>query len=360
MANFLHSLLAFIVVLGPLVFFHELGHFLMARARGVVVEAFSIGFGPALLSWKAKSGTVWKISALPLGGYVKMQGWGQEEDNVPALPGSFSGASLVSKALIVAAGPVANLILAFVLFIGLFAFVGQVQVAPVLSKITPASPAAIGGLLPGDRIITAEGKQIRYFNDLQQIIEQHPDTELVFTFDRGGAVQQKEVRTGQKAVGGTEIGFLGVEGDQELVQHFSPVSAVVAAGSETWNVTVATLSGLWNLVAHHTGVQDLGGPIRIAQLSGKVAAMGAASLISFIAMLSINLGLVNLVPIPVLDGGHLLFYAGEAVYGKPIPRRAQEIGLRFGFALLLTLFAFTTFNDLTQMGAVHWVARLLG
>jgi regulator of sigma E protease len=359
MTDLLRSVLAFIVVLGPLVFFHELGHFLMARARGVVVEAFSIGFGPALLSWKAKSGTVWKISALPLGGYVKMQGWGQEDDVAP-VPGSFGGAALGSKALIVAAGPVANLVLAFVLFAGLFAFAGQVQVAPVLSQITPGSPAAVGGLRAGDRIITAEGQQIRYFQDLQQIIEAHPDTELVFTLNRDGRVQQKQVRTGQKAEGGVEIGFLGVEGDQEVVQHFPLTGAVAAAGAETWNMMTATLTGLWNLAVHHTGVQDLGGPIRIAQLSGKVAALGVPSLISFIAMLSINLGLVNLVPIPILDGGHLLFYAGEAVYGRPIPRRAQEIGLRFGFALLLSLFAFTTFNDLTQMGALHWVAHLLG
>ena len=356
MTELLRSILAYIVVLGPLVFFHELGHFSMARARGVVVEVFSVGFGPALLSWRDRAGTVWKISALPIGGYVKM---GQEESDSP-VPGSFAGATLGSKALIIAAGPVANMILAFVLFVGLFVFVGQVQVAPVLSKITPGSPAAIGGLLAGDRILSADGKSIRYFQDLQQVIESHPDTPLSLTLDRAGAQQQKQVRTGQKAAGGAQIGFLGVEGDQEIIQRFSLVSAIGAAGSETWEVTSATVAGLWNLAVHHTGLQDLGGPIRIAQLSGKVAALGAASLISFIAMLSVNLGLVNLIPIPILDGGHLMFYAGEAVYGKPIPRRAQEIGLRFGFALLLSLFAFTTFNDLTQMGALHWVANVLG
>lgn len=359
MTDLLRSILAFIVVLGPLVFFHELGHYLMARARGVAVEAFSIGFGPALLSWKAKSGTVWKLSALPLGGYVKMQGWGQEEA-AAAVPGSFSGASLLSRALIVASGPVANLVLAFILFAGLFAIAGQVQVAPVLSKVTPGSPAAIGGLLPGDKVIAADGRPIHTFQDLQQVVEGHPDMAVAFTLNRDGTVQRKQLRTGQKAAEGREIGFLGVEGDQEIVQHFSLAGAVAAAGAETWHVTAATVSGLWNLVVHHTGVQDLGGPLRIAELSGKVAALGVSSLISFIALLSINLGLVNLVPIPILDGGHLLFYAGEALYGKPIPRRAQEIGLRFGFALLLSLFAFTTFNDLTQMGVLSWVAHLFG
>jgi regulator of sigma E protease len=360
MTDMLRSVLAFVVVLGVLVFFHELGHYLTARARGVVVEAFSIGFGPALLSWRAKSGTLWKISALPLGGYVKMQGWGQEDTGAPMAPGSFGAASLSSRALIVAAGPIANLILAFALFAGLFLFAGQVQVAPVLSKISAGSPAALGGLQPGDRILTADDKPIRYFEDLQQIIIAHPAAELELTISRNGAVLSKDVVTGQKQSGGGRIGFLGVEGDQEILQRYSVTGAVAAAGTETWNVTVATLTGLWNLIWHHTGAQDLGGPLRIAQLSGQVAALGIPSLISFIAMLSVNLGLVNLVPIPILDGGHLLFYAGEAVYGKPIPRRAQEIGLRFGFALLLSLFAFTTFNDLTQLGALHWVAHLLG
>jgi regulator of sigma E protease len=360
MIDTLRSVLAFIVVLGVLVFFHELGHYLAARSRGVVVEAFSVGFGPALLSWKAKSGTVWKVSALPLGGYVKMQGWGEEDTGAPMAPGSFGATSLKSKALIVAAGPIANLILAFVLFAGLFAFAGRVEVEPVLSKITPGSPAAIAGLQPGDRVITADGQRIRYFEDLQQLIVAHPGAPLTIDLSRGGAALTRTVLIGQRTENGTAVGFLGVEGDQVVNERFGPLAAVEAAGTETWNVAVATLAGLWNLVVHHEGAQNLGGPLRIAQLSGQVAALGVTSLISFIAMLSINLGLVNLVPIPILDGGHLLFYAGEAIYGKPIPRRAQEMGLRFGFALLLSLFAFTTVNDLTNLGAIHWVAHLFG
>jgi regulator of sigma E protease len=360
MVDTLRSILAFVVVLGVLVFFHELGHYLAARARGVAVEAFSIGFGPALVSWKAKSGTVWKISALPLGGYVKMQGWGEEDTGAVAVPGSFSGKSLGSKALIVAAGPIANLILAFVLFAGLFMFAGRVEVVPVLSVVAPGSPAAVAGLQPGDRILAVNGQSIQYFEDLQQIIVAHPHSELTVSFRRGGALQQKNVLSGQKMSDGQQVGFFGVEGDQVVTERFTLPAALLAAGGETWSVMVTTLTGLWNLVAHHEGAQDLGGPLRIAQLSGQVAALGISSLISFIALLSINLGLVNLVPIPILDGGHLLFYAGEAIYGKPIPRKAQEMGLRFGFALLLSLFAFTTFNDLTQLGALHWVAHLFG
>ena len=359
MTDLFRSILAFIVVLGPLVFFHELGHFLMARACGVTVEAFSIGFGPALFSWKSKSGTVWKLSSLPLGGYVKMQGWGDDAESAP-VAGSFASASLGAKTMIVAAGPLANLILAFVLFAGLFALAGQVQVAPVVSKVAANSPAAAGGLLPGDKIVSVAGHKIGTFLDLQQIVEAHPDTELAFTVQRGAMVLQEEIRTGRKNAEGGEIGVLGVEGDKEVLRRYPPGAAVIAAGDETWSIVSGTATGLWNLAVHHTGLRDLGGPIRIAQLSGKVAALGVSSLVSFIAMLSVNLGLVNLVPIPILDGGHLLFYGGEFVYGKPIPRRAQEVGLRLGFALLLSLFVFTTFNDLTQTGALHWVATRFG
>jgi regulator of sigma E protease len=360
MTETLRSILSFIVVLGVLVFFHELGHYLVARWRGVVVEAFSIGFGPALLSWKAKSGTVWKISALPLGGYVKMQGWGDDETDEPAKPGSFAATSLGSKAMIVAAGPIANLLLAFVLFFGLFVVAGQVVVQPVLSKVSAGGPAATAGLLAGDRILTINGAMIHDFEDMQRIIVGSPDTKMTLTYQRAGEVGQKTLTTGQRVADGETIGMLGVEGDEVSTHRLGPIAAGAAAGQETWQLITGTLNGLWNLVAHHKGAKDLGGPLRIAELSGKVAALGVASLVSFMAMLSVNLGLINLVPIPILDGGHLLFYAGEAIYGRPIPRRAQDIGLRFGFALLLSLFVFTTFNDLTQLGAVRWVAHLFG
>ncbi len=359
MAETLRSVLAFLVVLGVLVFFHELGHYLAARVRGVVVEAFSIGFGPALVSWRAKSGTLWKISALPLGGYVKMQGWGEEDTGAAAMPGSFAATSLGSKALIVAAGPIANLLLAFLFFLGLFLFVGQTVVQPVLSKVTPGQPAALAGLAAGDRILSIGGQKISDFDALQRIVMAHPDSALQLDLQHNGVERQQIVTTGHRP-GAPGTGMLGVEGDQVSIHRLNPLAATVAAGTETWRVTSATLVGLWNLAAHHQGLQELGGPLRIAQLSGQVAALGIASLVSFMAMLSINLGLINLVPIPVLDGGHLLFYGAEAIYGRPIPRRAQEFGLRFGFALLLSLFVFTTFNDLTQLGAVRWVAHLFG
>jgi regulator of sigma E protease len=359
MIETIRSLVAYVIVLGILVFFHELGHYLAARARGVTVEAFSIGFGPALLSWRAKSGTVWKLSVLPLGGYVKMQGWGEAQD-APKLPGSFAATSLGSKALIVAAGPIANLILAFFLFAGLFAINGRIVVEPVISQVFPGSAAAIGGLLPGDRIINIGGHQIRHFDDMVDIIAMHPDTEMVFRFKRGTQMETKQITVGHKDLNGDEIGSLGIEGDQVSSQHFSPAGAVAAAAAETWTDTSNTLDGLYNLIVHQQGLHNLAGPLGIAQITGKVATFGLPSLVNLLALLSINLGLVNLVPIPILDGGHLLFYGAEAIYGRPIPKRALDVGLRFGFAVIVSLFVFTTFNDLTRLGAVHWVAHLFG
>jgi regulator of sigma E protease len=252
------------------------------------------------------------------------------------------------------------MILAFVLFTGLLIAVGQVVVQPVLSQVVAGSPAALGGLVAGDKILSVGGHPTPHFEDIQSIIIAHPDTEMVFSIERHGQTLTQQITTGHKDENGQEIGFLGVEGDQGTSKRLSPIAAIPAAAVQTWSLTTATMTGLVNLVVHGQGAHDLGGPLRIAQLSGKVAALGVANLISFIAMLSVNLGLINLVPIPILDGGHLLFYAAEAVYGRPIPQRAQEFGLRIGFALLLSLFAFTTVNDLTQLGAVHWVSHLFG
>jgi regulator of sigma E protease len=359
MTDTIRSVLAYILVLGVLVFFHELGHYLAARARGVTVEAFSIGFGPALLSWRAKSGTVWKLSALPLGGYVKMQGWGEDQD-APKLPGSFSATSLASKALIVAAGPIANLILAFLLFVGLFGINGRIVIQPVISQIIPNSAAAAGGLLPGDRILNIGGHNIKVFNDMVAIVAQHPDTEMVFSFERANHLQTKQITIGHTDEDGQEIGILGVIGANFTSQRFTLPGAIQAAAQETWTDITTTLTGIGNLIFHGEGLKNLSGPLGIAQITGKVATFGLPSLINLLALLSINLGLVNLIPIPILDGGHLLFYAAEAIYGRPIPKRAMEVGLRFGMAVILSLFVFTTFNDLTRMGAIHWVAHLFG
>jgi regulator of sigma E protease len=350
---------AFIIALGVLIFIHELGHYFAARARGVVVEVFSIGFGPALLKWQAKSGTVWQISALPLGGYVKMQGWGEEEDGKLAAPGSFSAASLGSKAIIVAAGPLANLALAFVLFAGLFMAVGQVVTQPVLSQIVPNSPAAAAHLQAGDRVLDIGATPISDFAQMQNLILAHPDTLLDFTIMRGTQKFTQSVTLGDTKVEGETVGHLGVVGTDSTLRRYTPPAAIAAAAQQTGQEISAWVTGIATLIVDHKGLKDLSGPLGIAQITGQAAAMGIASLVGLIALLSINLGLVNLIPIPMLDGGHLFFYAIEAIIRRPVPAQAREVGLRFGVAVIFSLFLLTTFNDLTRLGAFAWFTHLL-
>lgn len=362
MIDFIRSLLAFIVVLGVLVFFHELGHYLAARWRGVVVEAFSVGFGPALVSWTDKRGTVWKISAIPLGGYVKMQGWADLTGETPeaAAIGSFRSKSLGSRAIIVAAGPFANMVLAFLLFFVIFIGAGTPVVQPVVSQVVPHSPAAAAGLRPGDRITAINGLPVANFLDIQREVLDKPNQLMAINYTQGGKPEVAQLTTETRVVDGQKMGELGIVGSDVTYDRLSPPRAVAAAGHETYVVAAETLDGLWKLVSADQGAKNLGGPLRIAQLSGKAATLGAADFLSFIALLSINLGLVNLVPIPILDGGHLLFYLAEALYGRPLPKRAQEIGLQMGAALLAFLIVFVTWNDLGNLGVVHWVAHLFG
>jgi regulator of sigma E protease len=362
MTDFVRSLLAFIVVLGVLVFFHELGHYLAARWRGVVVEAFSIGFGPALIAWTDKRGTVWKISAIPLGGYVKMQGWADlsGETAESALPGSFRSKTVGSRAIIVAAGPFANMVLAFALFVIIGIGIGSAVVRPVISQVIPHSPAAAAGLRQGDRITAINGVPVKSFTDIQKLVLDKPDTLMAINYVEHGQPKLAQLTSETRDVGGRKIGGLGIVGADVSYRRLPPPQAVVAAGRATYGVTAATLDGLWKLVSAHQGAKNLGGPLRIAQLSGRAASLGAGDFLTFIALLSINLGLVNLFPIPILDGGHLLFYLGEALYGRPLPKRAQEIGLQMGAALLAFMIVFVTWNDLGHLGVVHWVAHVFG
>ena len=227
-------------------------------------------------------------------------------------------------------------------------------------SILPHSPAAMAGLQPGDRVLAVDGRKIDNFTQLQNVVMVHPDGAVTMTLNRRGQIVTQSVKLGMVSEDGTKIGQLGVIGADSQIHRYSPPGAVVAAAKETYSETTTMLSGLYRLIVHRQGLSQLAGPLGIAQISGKVASMGFISVVNLIALLSINLGLVNLVPIPVLDGGHLLFYAAEAIYRRPIPPRAQDIGLRFGIAIILTLFFVTTLNDLTRLGAVSWVAHLLG
>jgi len=354
------TVVAFVVVLGILVFVHESGHYLAARWRGVHVEVFSIGFGRALTSWVDRVGTVWKIGWIPLGGYVKLHGQERPQD-VPAelrarwIPGrTFQEKSVGSRAIVVAAGPVANFILAAVLFAGLFAVAGRPVTLPIVNQVMPGSAAAVAGLQPQDRIEAINSTPIDTFEDLQRVVESRPDTAMQVRIQRGKQDLTLSVVTGARESEGRKIGLLGIQGGAIAYQHLSFPAAIWAGVTETWRVTAETAHGVAQIFSRGQGAGEIGGPLRIAQLSGQVAAMGAASLISFIAVLSVNLGLINLFPIPVLDGGHLLFFAFEAVWGRPLPPRAQEYGFRAGLALIAGLFIFATWNDLAHLGILRW------
>jgi len=367
--DFARSVAAFIVVLGVLVFVHELGHYLAARWRGVHVEAFAIGFGRAIASWRDRQGTVWKLAWLPLGGYVKLHGQERPDDVAEEvrkgwLPGrTFHEKSVLSRVIVVAAGPIANFLLAAVLFAALFGTVGRpISVsAPVIGDVVADGAAAKAGLRAGDRVQAIDGTAIAKFEDIQRIVSANPDRELTLRILRDGQEQTIAVLAGGRDAGqGRRTGLLGVRGGGTEFAKLNPAQAVAAGLEQTWDVTAQTVAGLGQMLSGARTTEELGGPLRIAQLSGQVAQLGVASLVSFIAVLSVNLGLINLFPIPILDGGHLLFYLVEAVRGRPLPPRAQEYGYRAGFAVLACLFVFATWNDLTHLGLFRWVTGLIG
>jgi regulator of sigma E protease len=367
--DFLRSGLAFVVVLGVLVFVHELGHYLAARWRGVFVEAFSIGFGRAIASWTDRQGTVWKLCWLPLGGYVKLHGQEREEDVPPEERArwqkgrTFHEKSVLSRAIVVAAGPIANFLLAMVLFSGLFIVAGRPVTVPEVGEVVANSAAARAGLLAGDRIVSIDAPglgvvPIHNFEDIQRVVSAHPAETLGVVVRRGDRQLDLPVLTGTQADGKT--GMLGVRGGKVEFIPLGIAGSIVAGVTQTWDLTVQTLSGVRQMLTGARGTEDLGGPLRIAQLSGQVAQLGVSSLISFIALLSVNLGLINLFPIPILDGGHLVFYLVEALRGRPLPPRAQAAGYRAGLALIAALFVFATWNDLTHLGIFRWMAGLIG
>jgi len=356
------TILAFAVVLGVLIFVHELGHYLAARWRGVHVERFSIGFGRAIAAWTDRRGCEWRIGWIPLGGYVKMHGMEHAGQTQPE-PGSFRPGesfhekSVGDRAIIVAAGPAFNFLLAALVFAGIFATLGKPVGSTAVQTVVEGSAAERAGLAPGDRILALDGERVERFEQLQRHIQPRAGQPVEVLVRRGEAEIKLVVTPTAREDG---RGVLGITGGAVERERLDPVSALVQG---TWHMVVVsgqTLAGVWQMVTGSRGAEELGGPLRIAQMSGEVADMGLLPLLTFIALLSINLALINLFPIPILDGGHLLFYAAEAIRGRPLTARAQEYALRGGFALLVTLMILATWNDLTQLGVVRWVAGLIG
>jgi regulator of sigma E protease len=356
------TVIAFVVVLGVLVFIHELGHYLAARWRGVHVEVFSIGFGRRIKAWTDRRGTEWRVSWLPLGGFVKLHGQEGPDDATPEQraawkPGlTFHEKPVRDRAIVVAAGPIANFLLAAVLFAGLYMTVGQPQPSATIGTVVEGSAAARAGLLPGDRILALDGEPVSRFEQVQRHIQPRPGQPVAIRLQRQGTEETLTATPDNR----DSKGVLGIAGGAPEFLRLNPVSALAAGVTQTWDISVQTLAGLWQMISGQRGTEELGGPLRIAQLSGQVAELGLASLISFMAVLSVNLALINLFPIPVLDGGHLVFYAFEAIRGRPLPPRAIEYGFRAGFALLVALFVFATWNDLSSLGVVRWVTGLVG
>ncbi len=368
-----HNVGWFLVVLTALVFVHELGHYAIARRNGVRVEVFSIGFGPELFGLTDKAGTRWKFSAIPLGGYVKMFGEASLEPHPDVVMTdeqksvSFSHKTLGQRAAIVFAGPAANFVFAIIILAGLFMAVGrpmpQEFVEAGIGGVVEGSAADQAGLVAGDRITAVDGKPIGDFFDLKAVVEGSGGRALAFEIDRDGTVFTATVTpridTTTTDTGTVQAYRLGVYAPGPEYVRLGPLSAVWEAAVETGRLTMGTLAAVGEIIVGDRGTDELGGPLRIAKLSGDFAESGVITLFSFMALLSINLGLINLFPIPILDGGHLLFYAIEAVRGKPLGERAQEYGLRIGLALILSLMVFVTINDFVHLSVLDFIRDLL-
>ena len=367
--------LPFLVALTILVFFHELGHFWVARLAKVRVEVFSVGFGAELFGWNDKAGTRWKIGVIPLGGYVKMFGQsdlpGDEDEDRPPLTDkekavSFQHKTLAQRTAIVAAGPIANFLLSVVLIAGLMATFGTARPYAGVGEMMPGSAAAEAGFEAGDRIVSIDGEAVEWFADLVRIVSVQPEMLLKIKVRRGDdefvltATPKRHQQPG--AEGKTvEIGLLGVRYDPQQMHYErqNPLMAVWLGIQQTASLTEKTLSFLGQVISGRQGTEGIGGPLRIVQYAGITFQSGIENFILFLAVLSINLGLINLFPIPILDGGHLLFFAVEAIRGRPLGPQAQEYGFRFGLILVLILMVFVTWNDLVQLRVFEFIKELV-
>ncbi len=368
--GFIGYIIPFLFVLTIVVFFHELGHFLVARWNGVKVLTFSLGFGPELAGFNDRHGTRWKISAIPLGGYVKFFG-DESEASTPSSAalegmtaderkGSFHHKRVGQRAAIVAAGPIANFILAIVIFTCLFTFFGKPSTTAKVDSIQAGSAAEKAGFQSGDIIKAIDGKVIGSFSDMQRIVGTKAGEQLAFSVKRGEATVElkgtPELREVKDSFGNVHrLGVLGITRatavGEATTERVNPATAFVLGVKETWFVVDRTIAYIGGVFTGREAADQIGGPMQIAQISGQVATIGLTALIHLAAVLSISIGLLNLFPVPLLDGGHLLFYAVEAVRGRPLSERAQEMGFRIGLGLVLMLMVFATYNDILHLAS---------
>jgi regulator of sigma E protease len=369
-----HGLIGYIIpflfVLTIVVFFHELGHFLIARWAGVKVLTFSLGFGPELVGFNDRHGTRWKISAIPLGGYVKFFG----DDSEASTPSSEALASMTEqeragsfhhkrvgpRAAIVVAGPIANFILAIVIFAVMFLYFGKPASIARVDVIQPDSVAASAGFQVGDVVTSIDGRKIDSFADMQRIVSMNAGSKLIFNLKRENAIVTVEATPALKEMKDLfgnvhRIGVLGIQynsgPNDPKTASVGILEALRLGVDQCWFIISSTFVFLGSLFAGSGSAADLGGPLRIAQLSGQAASLGFQYLLNICATLSVSIGLLNLFPVPLLDGGHLLFYSVEAVRGRPLSDRAQEMGFRIGLGLVLMLMVFATYNDILHLAA---------
>jgi regulator of sigma E protease len=356
--------LAFLFVLTVVIFIHELGHFLVARWCGVKVKTFSIGFGKEIFGFYDRYGTRWRIAWLPLGGYVKFL----DDESSASVPsqdalerlspaereGAFQNKPLAARAAIVAAGPIANFLLAIMVFALTFTFVGVNITAPRVDELVADGAALKAGFKPGDLIVSIDCQAIESFSDMQRIVSGSSDRELAFDLNRNGTIitlkatpdrRETTDRFGNKL----RIGIIGIKRNtaQQDWQYkkFGPGEAVVAAVKECYFIVSRTLGYLYDVATRRESGDQVGGILKIADISGQVATLGFMALVNLVAVLSVSIGLINLFPVPLLDGGHLMFYAIEAIRGRPLSERAQEVGFRIGFAIVILLLVYTTYQD---------------
>lgn len=366
--NILSALPPFLLVLTIVVFFHELGHYLVGRWCGIRAEVFSVGFGRELIGFTDRHGTRWKLSLVPLGGYVKFLG----DENATSLPTggegpvlseseraqSFPNAALWRRAATVVAGPVANFILAIAIFAVMFGVNGRMIADPVVAEVQVESAAQAAGVQPGDRFLAIDGTPVETFDDVQRYVSVRPGVPITITMDRDGRsvdLTLTPVRTeisdnfGNKM----EVGRIGVVTNTDAgnfrVREYGPIEAVGEGVAQSWYIVTRTVDYIGNIITGREKPDQLGGPIRVAKYSKDMSTIGIAALIQLAAVLSVSIGLLNLMPVPMLDGGHLMFYAFEAVRGRPPGEAVQEWAYRFGLTIVLALMLFATWNDVTML-----------
>ena len=368
------TVLAFLLAIPPLVFLHELGHYLVGRWCGVKADAFSIGFGPELFGFVDQRGTRWRIALLPLGGYVRFAG-----DMGPAsepsaewlsLPPAernrtFPAKAVWQRALIVFAGPAMNFLVAFLILAAFGVIYGEAVMQPVIGSVEPRSAAAAAGLRPGDRILAIAGTPVGSMNDVADYTRINAGNATTVTIDRDGRTAQIGVRIGSVAEADrfgnvSHIGQLGVGPRSIAVQPVGLLQAPGYAWRQTGRILTLTIEGLEQIVSGRRSITELGGPLRTAKVAGEQLSMGIAPFVFLIALVSINLGLVNLLPVPMLDGGHLLFYAVEAARRRPVTPAVQEWAFRGGLAAILLLMLVVSFNDLGAFGLWRGLRGLIG